>query len=713
MNLKEEIINGVVLLSIFWFLLTFFTPDLMLSKTITTGGDTASHYYTAEYMKDYLLPNGKLFGWTPGNYAGFPILQFYFPPPFLFMVLLSYSMPLEVSFKIISVLGTFLLPLFAFFSMRFLNFKFPMPVISAIFTLSFLFMEANSMWGGNIPSTLAGEFSYSLSLSLTVLFFGTIYKGLKENKYRIWNSLLLALIAFTHVYTLIFSIFSSLFLLLMVIKDRKELISRIKYLSKTYLLAFLLVAFWIVPMIAKLKWTTSYDLVWIIYRIEEVFPYILLPFIALAVIGFYKFVKERDEEIGFLYFSLLVAGIFYFFARYLGVVDIRFIPFIQLYLMFCGAYGFSWLVSKFRAVWLVPIIILFLVIFWVNNNQIIVGKQIDMNELIKNDYHGFTKFWIKWNYEGFQGKSTWNQFSEINNFLGGSFNDSRVVYEHSELHNSFGSSRAFESLQLFAGRATLEGLYMQSSVSAPFIFYIQSEISEVNSCPFYMNYPCTQFNMEKGTEHLKIFNVGQFIARSEKAKNALRNYTEYKLAKKVGEYEIYDLTTNENRYVIVPEYEPILFKTNNWKQVSYDWFRNFDIIAIPLVFINELNERDSKNFKLVIYNLNDTRKIPLASNCSISESVREEEIRFKTNCIGKPHIIRISDFPDWRVEGAEKIYLVSPSFMLVFPEKENVRIYYDTVAIDWIGILLTLIGILIVLYIALSRIHNLRRFFRR
>ena len=30
------------------------------------------------------------------------------------------------------------------------------------------------MWGGNIPSTLAGEFSFSLGLALAVLFFGLL-----------------------------------------------------------------------------------------------------------------------------------------------------------------------------------------------------------------------------------------------------------------------------------------------------------------------------------------------------------------------------------------------------------------------------------------------------------------------------------------------------------------------------------------------------------
>ena len=71
----------------------------------------------------------------------------------------------------------FLMPICAYFGLRLLGSPFPGPAIGALATLCFLFMEANSMWGGNIPSTLAGEFSLSLGLSLTVLFFGTIHRA--------------------------------------------------------------------------------------------------------------------------------------------------------------------------------------------------------------------------------------------------------------------------------------------------------------------------------------------------------------------------------------------------------------------------------------------------------------------------------------------------------------------------------------------------------
>ena len=84
------------------------------------------------------------------------MLQNYFPLPFLIMTVLSWVMPLQIAFKVTTLLGTFLLPPCTYLFFRFLKQPFPIPITGALFSLSFLFMEGNSMWGGNIPSTPGG-----------------------------------------------------------------------------------------------------------------------------------------------------------------------------------------------------------------------------------------------------------------------------------------------------------------------------------------------------------------------------------------------------------------------------------------------------------------------------------------------------------------------------------------------------------------------------
>ncbi|MEE8401367.1 MAG: hypothetical protein V3R86_04375, partial [Candidatus Hydrothermarchaeaceae archaeon] len=111
-----EKVNILALLVIFAFLLSYFEPELILEDTTITGGDTASHYAYAKYMKDHLLPGGKVSGWYPGAFSGFPVFVFYFFPPFLLSVIMGEFIPLKIAFKIVTLLGIFSLPLSAFLS---------------------------------------------------------------------------------------------------------------------------------------------------------------------------------------------------------------------------------------------------------------------------------------------------------------------------------------------------------------------------------------------------------------------------------------------------------------------------------------------------------------------------------------------------------------------------------------------------------------------
>ncbi|MBW2995089.1 hypothetical protein KY312_01950, partial [Candidatus Woesearchaeota archaeon] len=349
---KEILIDIIILLAIFVFLLSYFKPSLILSDTTTNGGDTPSHITTAKYLKEYLLPRFKIFGWWPGAYAGMTLLQYYFPLPFLLIVFFSYVIQFEVAFKIVTILGTFLLPICTYFCFRLMKFKFPAPIIAAIFTLVFLFNESNSMWGGNIPSTLAGEFSYSLGLSLSILYFGFLYKGINSKKYLILNSILIFIIGVTHVYTLILIVFGSAFFLL----SKKKFVNNFKYLFTIFFISFLLLSFWALPLNFKLGYTTPYPLKWHFQSYKSILPTILLPFLLIAACGYIIALIKRIEREKFDYFlfTAIISIVFFALAYYIGVVDIRFLPFVQLFVIFISVESLDLLTRYLKLKILVP-----------------------------------------------------------------------------------------------------------------------------------------------------------------------------------------------------------------------------------------------------------------------------------------------------------------------------------------------------------------------
>jgi hypothetical protein len=597
---------------------------------------------------------------------------------------MSYVVPIQIAFKIGTVLGTFLLPVCAYWCFRLLRYQFPVPIIAAVFTLPFLFMQANSMWGGNIPSTLAGEYSYSFGLALLVLFFGTLYRGIEEKKLVMVNTFLVFCLGLSHAYVFILSGVIAVFFLFV----RRGFWQNLFYLARVFGFAGLLLAFWLVPFYGNVPYVTSYVTRWGIASILEVIPIILMPFLIASIIAMFSLRRDR-RTIYFIYF-IVVCFVMYLAGPYIGMLDIRLVPFIQLFLVLFSAALFLFFIKQWQSLEMVPAIVLIAVMLW-------VLPQVT-----------FIKGWIKWNYEGFEQKTSWPLFQQIIGHLKKT-DQGRVVYEHSPNHNIFGSERAFENLPYWAHRQTLEGLYMQSSISSPFVFYIQSEVSKVCSGPF-PQYSYTSLNLASALKRLKLFNVTQYIVRSPEAKAQASKISWLKKEVQFGDYEIYRLTANDGHYVVIPEYQPVLFTTKQWKKDFHEWFKNNDVIDIPLVYLSQPTANDQKLFKLRAESLAALPREKLTTaKPEIKEELKPEEIDFSTNLIGYPHLIKVSYHPNWQVEGADKIYLVSPSFMLVYPNGSHVRLYFGKTIYNYVGDALSLAGLSILLFSGIIWLKNGRK----
>src|SRR5262245_39215921 len=86
-----RIAAAVVIMAIVWgYLLSYFRPSLLLLNTMDAGGDTPSFHRPIKHLRDTLLPAGNLQGWDLGNFAGYAPYQFYFLPPAILIVTLSW-----------------------------------------------------------------------------------------------------------------------------------------------------------------------------------------------------------------------------------------------------------------------------------------------------------------------------------------------------------------------------------------------------------------------------------------------------------------------------------------------------------------------------------------------------------------------------------------------------------------------------------------------
>lgn len=247
---------------VFWSL----HPQLLLSDTTPTGGDMGAHVWGPAFLSDHLLPEFRVTGWTQDWYAGFPAYVFYMVVPSLaivwlsaglswwltpllllviaalvavvrprihawwgrallwvavgFLVGLALPLPYNVAFKLVTVSGLVTLPLAAYALARAARAPFPAAPLAALATLPFIYDHSFRILGGNGASTMAGEFAFSISLTLALLYLAVLFKGIRTGADRALGAVLLALTILCHLIPAIFAGVATLVLAFVRREDR-------------------------------------------------------------------------------------------------------------------------------------------------------------------------------------------------------------------------------------------------------------------------------------------------------------------------------------------------------------------------------------------------------------------------------------------------------------------------------------------------------------
>jgi hypothetical protein len=85
---------------------------------------------------------------------------------------------------------------------------------------------------------------------------------------------------------------------------------------------------------------------------------------------------------------------------------------------------------------------------------------------------------------------------------------------------------------------------------------------------------------------------------------------------------------------------------------------------------------------------------PARAGCHVEvQRFDDHEVRFTTDCPGQPHLVKQSQFPNWRAEGADGPFLVTPHFQLVYPHGREVALRYGSTAGDHAGRALSLLAL--------------------
>ncbi len=678
--------------------------DLIFLDNTPTGGDMGAHVVPIKYFIENFASNFKINGWSNDWFAGYPAYYFYFPFPAILTYFLNLVVPYGVAFKIM-VAGSIVLIIYSIEKL-FRKEDYQFSHVGVVAGLMFALTESFTIYGGNLASTLAGQFSFTYSLAFANLAIYYITKSTHKYKVPI-SSIFLSFCLLSHLIP--FILYLPVYGIYWLIKKEKFELKLISIFIFTTL-----VTRFIVPLIYNLEFTTNmgytpYTRVKDLIK-ADILPYTFLLF--LFLLGRFNFKKLKENKVFsiFEFYLLVVSIILYFYVPEGALWNGRIVPFFNLGIIIiffkilnfliketlqfeqgklitnliiltsilACSYVFyeKWIVYDKYRLFIMSIFILTLlgiVLFYHSTyNLFNLGVFVFVISSMS-----FLPHWVNWNFTGYEGKDDWPDIESLYSSLE-KLPPGRIMWEPNSDLNKYGTPMVLMTIPLFTEHTSMEGLYFDSSLTTPFHFIAVSGLAEKPSNPVGgLSYINNDF--QKGVDYLKDLGIDYFISYTDSIQGKAIDNKDLKLLFVSEPFSVFQINTKKielvnQRLETFPRisfYERTsssLFRDTTYENFfnnAYDNFRYLDeyrVVELPLgVSLKSSNDSDL-----------------LISDLKISSN----EIKFTTNKPNELHIIKVSYFPNWKIDEGLGPYRISPSFMSIIPYKNKVVLSFERVNIE-------------------------------
>jgi hypothetical protein len=783
----RRFVDGAIVLICAVFVFTSLHPADILSSAVPAGGDMGAHVWGPAYLRDHLLPELRLSGWTPDWYAGFPAYEFYMVIPSLLIValdvglfggwamllplaaaaalavlavrvgrrparwwlvavavavaVLGVELPYGTAFKLITVSGLITLPLAAYAMGRLADLAFPGPALLAVATVPFVFDRNFTIYGGNAASTLAGEFAFSISLSLAVLYLGVVIRGLRTGRHRALAAVLLALTGLCHLIPVFFALAGTALIAIL----RRPAMSTVRWLAAVLPVGGLISAFWVLPF----AWQRSYvnDMGWeklphpgesswkyLIPRHEVDMAQDIRWVVALALVGLVLSLAFRIQ-LGWILAALAILGGLAFVVMPQGRLwNARLLPFYYLSLYMLAAVGVSEVgrtlavlaardperpgvgvpVATATAALAASLLFVALPLRTIPFASTRADGSYSFLGLTNAaGDESFVRSWASWNYTGYEGKDAYAEYRDVIGTMarvGEERGCGRAFWEYEKDLNRYGTPMALMLLPHWTDGCigSMEGLFFEASATTPFHFLTQVELSAAPSAA-QRDLPYDGFDMVDGVKHLQLMGVRYYMATTVQAIEAARTNPDLTEIASPGPWVVFEVAGSDLVEGLDAEpavLDDVIDAQHDWicrtkdkdgrcAGPAIEWFTNTDRWDVALASTGpEAWQRVDADDPQP-----ESRAVDPAEVSGID--VGTDHITFDVDRVGAPVLVKASYFPNWRVSGADGPYRVAPNLMVVVPTDEHVALTYGREPIEWLGYALTAVGLLLAAALAL------------
>ena len=702
--------------------------DLVFLNTMPTGGDMGAHVVPIKFFIDNFITNFKLNGWSNDWFAGYPLYYFYFPLPAVITFILNLFFTYSIAFKLM-VIGSILITIYSFEKLlRKSNEKFS--IFGFIAGLTYVLTESFTIYGGNLASTLAGQFSFTYSIAFANLAIAVITKSSNKNKHVI-SAIFLGCSLLSHLIP--FIIYGAIYLFFWI----KTKNTKIEKFSSLLIFSALTVRF-TTSLIANLEFTTNMG--YTPYtKLSDLIKSDIAPFMVISLliilINFKDIYRHKTTSL-FEWFILISSVLLYFFVPEgalwngrvvsffnLGVIVLFFRLFehsiedifryeqgelvlkvLSLIILIAYLINFSqkWNIDNYK-IFLYPIVILFFIgaIYFYLSTVNLFKLAFTASVIFTIS---FLPYWVSWNFNGYENKDQWTDIEKLYSNLN-ELPPGRIMWEPNSDLNKYGTPMVLMTIPLYTHHTSMEGLYFDSSITTPFHFIAVSGLAERPSNPVGgLRYINNQF--EKGQEYLEELGVDYFISYTDSITNKSLESDKLTLLFSSDPFTVFGIKSDKVELVdqklvrfekttfIERTVSSILRNTEftNFFDASYVNFDNLESQRIIEIGNSGYQQLETSSEEVKITNLKMT----------------SETITFKTNKPNKLHIIKISYFPNWQIQNGSGPYRISPSFMAVVPFSENVELRFETTRVEKYSFYTSLFSLILFLGLIKKRYANVK-----
>ena len=777
--IEVQVLSWVSAFSVFlscFFVLWVLNPEGALFKLSTpTGGDLGAHVWGPAFLRDELLPNLRLSGWAPDWYAGFPAYHFYMVVPMLFIVVLNAGLVLPLlilaiglisftvfklvaqnpkhwrsaffpticlllliipfhygfAFKLVTAAGLILMPFAGWRMGRLAGLPEPTPALLGASTLAFIFDRSFNIMGGNLMSTMAGEFAFTLAITFCLIYIGMLLRGVETGEKRAAAALFLALTGLCHLLVVFFALIVSF----VAVATRLSRAS-VRWITEVGLLSGLISAFWVLPFwwhrshLNDMGWEklTSYSsYLWSRDQLAADFltndPPLQLAIVLAAAGAVLSLVFRRRLGV-VLTISVIALALAFIYLPEGRLYNGRLLPayYLSIYLLAAIAIAetiriLGFLVQKAakgkeRIGNLVSgsigfLVVVLFIFYLAVPLRVLPGGKMHGNAYQWMGYEtedlNIGRSWALWNFEGYEtrtGDSTGGGWEELAGFVitmddqAREYGCGRLMWEYSSELTRYGTPMAPMLMPHWTDGCigSMEGLYFESSTTTPFHFLIQSELSTAPSRA-QRDLPYRSFDIDAGIDHLQQLGVKYYAASSQVATAKAQQHPALNEIANSGPWTIFKVKNSE--LVAQLDFEPAIFdhlKHSEWLNPSVEVFQEgSQAVVRTLGGMNHWQHVDLEG---------EPEKIGLPQVEVSGINVDTDRIEFKVDKTGVPVMVKTSYFPNWKAKGAEGPWRATPNLMVVVPTEKEVSLEYGRSPIEIVSILLTLAGLISLAFVA-------------